>query len=529
LIIIEAMQIILSILLFTIAAFLTGYSVYALKSRSLSQISHSFAGLMLALAVYAAGYAGELLSGKLTHMVFWSTFQYLGISFIPFLWITLTAQYINAPFIRNKAVRMILPGLSCITLFGALTDPWLHLKYASVGIGMDPGFPVLAFVRGPLFYFQSVYMLSSFMTGIVLLVCSLLSTGKKFLKPVLLIITGSSLPFIDFILYLINIRIPGIDTIPFCMFFSVLCSGFAVFSESLLDTVPVARSLVFSIMSDAVIVVDHRNKITDYNTAAVKLFPGITEGILPVTGMLTTTGIPEETEFETDILCSGEKRRFSCRVTNIPAVQGKNKTQGNILLFKDITDSVLLLRKMEELATIDPLTGLYNRRYFMTHAEQTTAALKRTNGMLSFIIADLDLFKQINDTRGHPAGDAVIQATAAVFKASVRPPNIAARFGGEEFICLLPNTDADTAYAVAEQIRNGIARIPFPEDDNSDESTSMAGSLPGKERLPYITASFGVASAEAASDEQTISQLASRADKALYKSKNTGRNRTTIG
>lgn len=521
------MHIILSILLFAIAASLSGYSVYASKNRTLPEISTSFSALMCALAVYAAGYACELLSTTLADMLFWNTVQYLGISFIPFLWITLTAQYIHAPFIRSKGIRILLAVLSCIVLFGALTDPWLHLKYASAAIGNEPGFPVLTFVQGPLYYFLNVYMLFSFIVGIGLLMYSLLSTGRAFRTTLLLITAGSSLPFIDYILYLFNVRIPGIDTIPFCMFFSVLCSGFAIFSEKLLDTAPVARSLVFSIMSDAVVVIDNRNKITDYNDAAAKLFPGIAEGILPVPDLRTGADTPGATEFETDIPCNGKKRRYSCKVTHMPALKGQHETQGHILLFKDITDTVLLLRQMEELATTDPLTGLFNRRSFMMQTEQTVKALMQTNGLLSFIIADLDLFKQINDTRGHPAGDEAIQAVAAVFKSAVRPPHIAARFGGEEFICLLSGADAAAAFGVAEQIRRGIAQIPFPTCRPA--VTTVSGSQPENEQKSYITASFGVASAAVEENEQVITQLISRADKALYKSKDSGRNRTTIG
>jgi diguanylate cyclase (GGDEF)-like protein len=521
------MHIILSILLFAIAASLSGYSVYALKKHTLPEISISFSGLMCALAVYAAGYACELLSTTLAHMVFWNTIQYLGISFIPFLWITLTAQYIHAPFIRSKTIRILLAVFSCIVLFGALTDPWLHLKYASTAIGKEPGFPVLTFVQGPLYYFLNVYMLFSFIVGFGLLMYSLVSTGRTFRTTLLLITAGSSLPFIDYILYLFNVRIPGIDTIPFCMFFSVLCSGFAIFSEKLLDTAPVARSLVFSIMSDAVVVIDHRNKITDYNDAAAKLFPDIAEGIVPVPALRTVADTLRETEFETDIPCNGKKRRYSCRVTHMPAVKGQHEMQGHILLFKDITDTVHLLRQMEELATIDPLTGLYNRRSFMTQAEQTVKTLSQTNGVLAFIIADLDLFKQINDTRGHLAGDEAIQAAAAVFKSAVRPPNIAARFGGEEFICLLPGADAAAAFGVAEQIRRGIAQIPFPSCE--PDTATVSGLQPEHKQKAYITASFGVTSAAVAETEQIITLLISRADRALYKSKDSGRNRTTTG
>jgi diguanylate cyclase (GGDEF)-like protein len=520
------MQYILSILLFAIAGILIMFSLYAQKCRPDSQISQPFSGLMTALAVYAAGYAGELLSSTLRTMIFWNTIQYLGISFIPLLWITLTAHYVNTPFIRIKAVRILLPCLSGITLFGALTDPWLHLKYATVYISTEPGFRVLQFTRGPVYYFQGGYQLFSFATGIVLLAYSLLSTGRTFRKTLLLMMAGSGLPFIVYILYLMNIRIPGIDTIPFCMFFSVLCFGFAVFSEQFLDITPVARSLVFEKLSDAVIVVNERDSIADYNKAAEKLFPGIAAGLNPVPGLLKSTGITKTGEFQTDIPSNEEIHRFSCRITRIPAGLNQHESTGKILLFKDITETTRLLRELEILATIDPLTGLFNRRHFMDQAAQILTQLEKTNGTLSFIIADLDLFKQINDTRGHLAGDAVIRATAGVFAEIIRSPNISARYGGEEFICLLPDTSVEDAFNTAERIRKKIEQIPRPADDqNQDLPVSESPGSTGK--TPYITASFGVATATAVPGLPTITLLASRADKALYQSKNAGRNRTT--
>jgi len=518
------MQYILVVLLFPIAAILVVYSAYALKSRSLSQISNQFAVFMIALALYTAGYAGELLSATLEYMLFWNTVQYIGISFIPFLWIDLAARYVNARFFRRKLVRIVLFSFSCLTFFGACTDPWLHLRYATVFVSMEPGFPVLGFTWGPVYIFHAAYILISLMTGILLLVHSLFSAGRTFLKTLILMIVGASLPCIDFGLYLMNIRFPGIDTIPFSMFFSVLCSGPAIFTEKLLDVAPVARSFVFEMISEPVIVVDYRGRIADYNKAARMLFPDIARGSNPVLPLLGMADIARNGEFQTDIPCGAEIRRYSCHVSRIPSAPDQLLT-GRILLFKDITESSRLLEKMEELATVDPLTRLYNRRYFMDRARRIVLELERTGGQLACIIADLDLFKQINDTRGHQAGDSAIQATAAAFTACISAPNIAARFGGEEFICLLPDADAASAFAVAEEIRGLIARIPFPPDDHIQKTSRQ----PGTDSAAYITASFGVAATATISGEQTITVLISRADKALYYSKNTGRNRTTAG
>jgi diguanylate cyclase (GGDEF)-like protein len=511
------MQYILSVLLLLIAGFLVILLLHVLSCRSLSQISYPFAGLMLAITIYAAGYAGELLSPTLSRMLFWNTFQYLGISFIPYLWITVTALYVNAPFFRLRLVQILLFVFSLITLSGALTDPWLHLKYASVFICMGQTFPVLGFIRGPLYYFHVIYTTCSFIISLALLANFIFLTCSSFHRTMILLIAGSALPFIDFMLYLSGIRIPGIDTIPFSMFFSALCSGLAVFSEKFPASVPAARSFVFEMISDAVIVTDGNNRITDYNKAACALFPGITKGANPVPGLLGTGSFAADTEFQTDISFSIKMRRYSCHVSRMRPVPKQHDAGGRILLFKDVTESARILEKMQEFASVDSLTGLYNRRYFMDRARQIIPELERSGSFLSFIIADIDLFKQINDTQGHPAGDAAIQAVAAVFSEIVCPPNIAARFGGEEFICLLPDTDAGAAFSIAEKIRTGIEKIPAPGSSRSSETSF------------YITASFGVASTDKIGGEQAITLLVSRADKALYNSKNNGRNRTTTG
>jgi len=521
------MRYILSLSLFFIAALLVVYSLHALKYRYLSKISNSFAAFMISLALYAAGYGGELLSSTLKGMLFWSTFQYFGIAFLPCLWIEFIAQYVNVPLFRIKPIRILLVVFSAVTLFGALTDPWLHLKYASVFVGTELEFPVLKFTRGPVYYFHVAYTLSSFMTGIALLINALFSTCRNFRKILILMIAGSSLPCIDFMLYLTNIRFSGIDTIPFSMFFSVLCAGRAVFSENLFESVPVARSLVFEMIADPVIVADTFDHITDYNKAAYALFPGIADGADYVTDLIKTE-TADDTEFQTDILFNGKTRRYSCHISRIPGIISKNELSGRIFLFRDITDSARLFEKMQELAMVDPLTGLYNRRYFMERTAQIISELAPTGGTLSFIIADLDLFKRINDTLGHLAGDKAIQHAAAAFSSTVRNGDIAARFGGEEFVCLLPDTSSDDAFHIAETIRIKIAGIPFPPDKLTK---SVPESDPSAIPLshPYITASFGVASADTVFSEQTMTALISRADKALYRSKNAGRNRTSIG
>jgi diguanylate cyclase (GGDEF)-like protein len=113
-------------------------------------------------------------------------------------------------------------------------------------------------------------------------------------------------------------------------------------------------------------------------------------------------------------------------------------------------------RKLQELATQDALTGLSNRRHLLEQAEHEMARAKRNGEPISILLADIDNFKQINDQRGHVAGDQVLVHTAKLFRSICRTPDIVARWGGEEFLFLLPSTGAEAAERFAERVRSTI-------------------------------------------------------------------------
>lgn len=509
------MQYYLAASLLLIAAFLCGFSAYALIFRRDSAISVSLAVFMLTLSLYSGGYAGELLSVHLSSMIVWSTFQYVGISFMPYLWIMLTARYVNAPFLSNRALRVLLILASFITLFGSLTDPWLHLKYATVDIVRDMSFPVLSFTRGPLYFFHIFYSFSSFITGTILLLHALLSSGRLYRRQLLLMIAGSSIPWVNYTLYLTGFGIPGLDTIPFGLFISALCFGAAIFSARLLDVVPVARGLVFDMIQDPVVVLDPRDRVADFNQAALRLFPGLEnqDRANPADSFALSGDIRisidsgVDCDFQTSIKVSGEDREYSCRISVLRSLQGR--AVARVMLLRDITESSRYLARLQELATIDPLTGVFNRRHFMEQAVRMVSFLERKGGQLSLIIADLDHFKAINDTFGHLTGDEILKSVAQVFASGIRGGDIAARFGGEEFICLLSDADVEAAFMIAERIREKITQI-----------TTQDGAS--------TSASFGVASSRISKGKDTVKNLISRADAAMYRAKEQGRNKTVV-
>jgi diguanylate cyclase (GGDEF)-like protein len=165
-----------------------------------------------------------------------------------------------------------------------------------------------------------------------------------------------------------------------------------------------------------------------------------------------------------------------------------------------------LASQLDRLARIDPLTDLSNRRDLDEILEATLSAARRDGTPLSVLLVDIDHFKQINDTAGHDAGDAVLVEVARSMRASLRTQDSLGRWGGEEFLAVLPNTGAEDAGLVAERLRSQIAH-----------TTS------GPDRSP-ITVTIGVA----VDDSGTTSELISRADAALYAGKRSGRNQVQL-
>jgi diguanylate cyclase (GGDEF)-like protein/PAS domain S-box-containing protein len=174
----------------------------------------------------------------------------------------------------------------------------------------------------------------------------------------------------------------------------------------------------------------------------------------------------------------------------------------------DITEQKQLEERLRELATRDFLTGAYNRRQFLELCENEHQRIRRSGKPLCLAMLDIDHFKQLNDTQGHAAGDEALRAVAAICRASLRTSDVFARFGGEEFIVLYPETSSDGAWTVTERVRAAIAAQPI--------------ALPGGGSAA-LTVSAGVAQLEAG---ESVEGLIKRADDALYRAKGSGRNRS---
>ena len=189
----------------------------------------------------------------------------------------------------------------------------------------------------------------------------------------------------------------------------------------------------------------------------------------------------------------------------------------DVLLLQTLADQVAisienarLFAKVEYLATNDALSGLYNRRYLLDLARVELERSNRYNCPLSIAIIDIDFFKRVNDTYGHLIGDQIIQAIGEMLRKSLRTVDIVGRYGGEEFVFLLPETELQEATNVANRLRERIASTAF-------ETTGGA---------VHITVSMGISLNQP--DNLDIGHLLDCADKAMYRAKSTGRNKVVI-
>jgi len=165
------------------------------------------------------------------------------------------------------------------------------------------------------------------------------------------------------------------------------------------------------------------------------------------------------------------------------------------------------------LATIDPLTGLYNRHYLGSHLRTLVTRARDMDRPLSMVMIDIDHFKQVNDTYGHAAGDKVLRAIAERISHNVRGVDLAARFGGEEFVIVMPDTDLAAARQIAERLRKVIAADTY---DTGRDNIAIP-----------LTVSMGIASLNR--DDMDGTTVLARADDALYRAKRAGRNRLEVG
>ncbi|MCM2258679.1 MAG: sensor domain-containing diguanylate cyclase [Vicinamibacteria bacterium] len=225
-------------------------------------------------------------------------------------------------------------------------------------------------------------------------------------------------------------------------------------------------------------------------------------GVESLLALPLRSGDPERSGLRAALLLMARRGTFTASVTRVLGVLA-NQAGATLVLIRQA-------ESMKEIAARDGLTGLYNRRAFEESLARALANADRTAGRFAVMLLDVDHFKKLNDTYGHPAGDAALRHVAKLIGGRLRQGDLAARYGGEEFVAILPGADADRARQVAERAREALANNPVVFEGATIK----------------LTASFGVGVWPGAG--RTRDALIGAADAALYEAKQGGRNRVVV-
>jgi diguanylate cyclase (GGDEF)-like protein/PAS domain S-box-containing protein len=470
-----------------------------------------------ASAIYTFGFAFELSGTTLQEMSFWIKVEYLGMPFIAPSSLIMVLHFVGLERLLKRRMLRALYTIPFITVLMVWTNDFHHLFYHSLHLKEDAPFPLVDVVIGPWYIVHGSFTFGCLLAATCLMLWQWNRMKRVYRRQMVTILIGLALPALGSFLYLIGMTPYGMDPVPVIMSLTSTLYIWAILSRGMLTAAPIARENLFESMRDGVLVTDRSDMLVDYNYAATQMLQGLDSSAIgkPLAQLFLAAG-KEAVAYVMDAHSlqqeeqelAWKKGNETCyyQVRSSPVLKQGGHPAGRMIILIDVTERILLQEKLRQLATIDSLTGIYNRTHFMELSGELLAEAAATQISLSIILLDIDFFKDINDRYGHQYGDVALQHIVAVCSRHLREGDLFGRYGGEEFVICLPGTSLKQAGQLAETIREDI-------------ELSAVHIL---SRAIHVTASFGVA--EAISPDISLEELLSEADHALYTSKRNGRN-----
>lgn len=486
--------------------------------------------------------------------VLWATMAWPGIVSVPTFWAIFLWQYVNsvrAPLpLRGVLGLTLVPVLIWLM---ALSNPWHGLFYGAdtAPLTAEYGAPI-RYQHGLLFYAAAayIYLFMAFCMGIVIR-AALLSYGVH-RRHYLAFVFVTAVPWVANVSYVgFGWMLFGFDPTPFSFAFTLVAFAWLIVGVRLFDLLPVARHLLLEALLDPVLVVDPQSRVIEANPEALKLagldggWQGLKLQDWPVFGRDLQALIAARPDAarpdaaraqgsqEQLLTLTSSARYFEVRVRVIERVTRNGPLAlGKMLYLRDVTQRHLselklaealaiseerlrtissLHEQLREQALCDPLTGLYNRRYLEEFFNRELVRARREQTPLALALIDLDHFKRLNDDYGHLVGDEVLKGVAQYLLDSLRRSDAVFRIGGEEFLLILPDADADEARVRLQAICQGLAQK----------------ALATRSGVRHVTLSAGLAVWP--EQGQALDELLQAADVALYQAKSDGRNRVQLG
>lgn len=501
----------ISIYLFA-AVIMSIYLAAYVQSRSGSSYTRTMLFLCLAVSFYMYGYASEINAPTFDRAQFWNRFQYLGIPFVSALWLTISLMYTGYFYPLKRWLLALIYAVPVVSLLLRFTNHWHHLYFAALSYRVYDDRILLVKDIGFWMYVQMAHSMTMVFISFTLFILSFAKHKYEEQAKIHLMLVASFFSVAGLIVTIINPRNTNIDFMVIFLPVTCIMIIIAVLKYDFLEVKTMARNMVFENSGDAMLLLNHHRKIVDYNMAASEFFAELgyeiresrlDEILLDEPDMVGYIDSDAPKSF--DITVAGEQRYFE--VISEPIDNDQGIPYGWLKTLRDVTEHYKLNDHLKQQAMTDELSGLLNRREFMGRGRELFES--NTTDRIHLLMMDLDHFKNINDTFGHMVGDQVIMAFGRILRNSFREEDVIGRLGGEEFAVLLADITSAEAYRKAEDLRKKVSDYDQREGDQDIR----------------VTVSIGLAKNDEAI--HSLDDLLSRADQAMYMSKEGGRNMVT--
>ncbi|MEP7137690.1 MAG: histidine kinase N-terminal 7TM domain-containing protein [Chloroflexota bacterium] len=494
--------------------------------------------MLASLAVWAFCYAMITISPTLEAKIFWLRMENIGILTVPAFWFIFTVQYAQVDRWLNRYTAALFFVIPLISFVFIASDALFHYYYTAVHPASAGSGP-LVIERGPWYLVSAIQAYVLNLVGMGVLVWRFVYYRNIYRKQLVVLIGAVLIPLIVNVFYQFAPRIIpnlslSIDLTPISFTLTAFLLSAGVFGLRLFDLIPIARHTVLEHIPEMVFVVDAHDRVLDANSVAQKMLGKSLDEIIGKDPLEVFSAWPQlinrfltEDETHEEIQIPGDPPRTL--ELNVSALYNQFKQlDGRVIVAHDVTERKWLendlkylndtlsnqlqeinkLREeLEELSIRDPLTNAYNRRYLSEFLDREVARAEREKTPVTIVIMDMDNFKQFNDTYGHKCGDLVLQAITKFLNDHSRRGDIVCRYGGEEFVILMPNVSLEVGYERAEMWRQDFSESVIDYEGMKLSATFSAG-----------VATFPL-------HGKTGDVILQAADKALYKSKDAGKNK----
>lgn len=490
--------------------------------------------LLISFFIWSFSYSMVLFNWSLQAKVLWFNIAQIGPDFAPIIFFYLALEHSGyGDLLHKKAIYLasIFPLFTTLLMW---TNDFHHLLRKSIRLNPIAGnVSNLSIERGPWFFAETIYGYIFICISLYILIRFIKVSSSK--RQTLIIIGAICFPIVFNVLDVLNInplKPYGASSIVFSITGIVLAWG--LFREHLLDITPIARTVVLENIGDGVIVLDLNNRIVDVNPASYCLFFEEYQAHSHLVGKQINQVLSFWDADKAQLLLSNNRIQIELSINNRRRIYNVNLTTlydkakkviGMVLIFDDITevkqanerlqeqlDKIEILQEqLREQAIKDSLTGCYNRHYLNDTLLKESIRADREKKPLGLLMLDIDYFKKINDSYGHLNGDIVLKTIGDQLRRFVRGMDTVFRYGGEEFLLVMPGIALGNIINRAEELRAQIAglKIPVSLETSISITVSMGISI-------YPTSNFG------------IYEVLDCADKALYDAKKSGRNTVIV-